>query len=160
MGRGMLCATPIGEALLCVWYAARIVSSRGRGEVYQTMPNIHDFPDADKLRKAPPSEGEFAFEDDFLAAGFTQIPNVVLRMPGLSSDAKLVYAGLLSYAWRDRSCYPGHKRLAEDLSLSRHTVMRRIKELESVGLVVVTHRRYEGKTNLYLFRSLNRFLGV
>jgi hypothetical protein len=124
------------------------------------MTNIFDFPGADKAKAARQEHGEFAFEDDFLGAGFTQIPNIVLRMPGLSADAKLVYAGLLSYAWRDRQCYPGHRRLAEDLGLSRHTIMRRINELESIGLLAVTHRKHEGKTNLYVFKSLNRFLGV
>ncbi len=81
-------------------------------------------------------------------------------MPGLAADAKLVYAGLLSYAWNNRTCYPGHKLLSEDLGLSRHTVMRRIKDLETIGLITVTHRQLEGKTNLYTFRSLTRFLGV
>jgi hypothetical protein len=46
-------------------------------------------PEADTLRVA----------NEFLAKGFTLIPNYILRHPDLSRDAKLLYAILLSYAW-------------------------------------------------------------
>ncbi len=45
-------------------------------------------------------------EDDFLRQGFTQVPNAILRMPGLTHGAKLAYALLLSYAWQEGSCFP------------------------------------------------------
>ncbi len=44
-------------------------------------------------------ERHVIIEDEALAAGFTQIPNLVLRRPDLSPGAKLTYMVLLSYAW-------------------------------------------------------------
>jgi biotin operon repressor len=86
--------------------------------------------------------------------GFTQILNLVLRLPGLSSDAKLVYMGL-----QRGSCYPGQQRLADDLGLSRHTIMRRVSELERAGLLEI-QRRAVGQTNLYVFKSLSQLASM
>ena len=53
--------------------------------------------------------------DPVAAAGFTQVPNVILKSTDLSVGAKLTYALLLSYAWQKESCFPGQETLA-----SRH----------------------------------------
>ena len=52
-------------------------------------------------------------EDPTLAAGFTQIPNALLRRADISQGAKVVYMMLLSYAWQEGSCFPGQERLAQ-----------------------------------------------
>ena len=144
MGRGMLCATPVWEALLCVWYAPPTVSSRGRGKVYRMMPSIFDFPGADKV----------VIEDEALAKGFTIIPNIVFKRPDLSAYGKLIYMALLSYAWQQDSCFPGQERLATELGLSVRTVRRAIRELQDCGLLRVTQRG-QGKTNVYTLTKLS-----
>ncbi len=42
-----------------------------------------------------------------LRGGFVLLPRTLLHAPGLSRDAKLLYAVLLSYAWQQGSCFPG-----------------------------------------------------
>lgn len=82
------------------------------------------------------------------ARGFTQVPNFLLEMPGLSSGDKITYAMLLSYAWHNDSCFPGQLRLAKALGLDERSVRRHLKALEVHGLLVI-RQRGQGKTNLY-----------
>lgn len=92
-------------------------------------------------------------EDELLREGFTQLPNVVLRMRGLSPGAKLVYAALLSYAWQTGSCFPGQSKIAEDLDISERSVRKYIRELKEQGLVQVIRRGF-GRTNIYFLPRL------
>ncbi|MDR3572034.1 MAG: helix-turn-helix domain-containing protein [Candidatus Pacebacteria bacterium] len=80
--------------------------------------------------------------------GFTQIPNFILRDPGVSIGAKTVYALLLSYAWHNDLCFPGQERLAKDVGMGIASVNRFIKELEECSLIEIM-RRGQGKTNFY-----------
>ncbi len=102
-----------------------------------------------------PTEGEQQPEtetlrvaNEFLAKGFTLIPNYILRHPDLSRDAKLLYAILLSYAWREGRCFPGYTRLCADLGASEKPVRGYMRELEKAGLLT-QKRRGLGKTNIY-----------
>ena len=92
-------------------------------------------------------------EDETLAAGFTQIPNLVLRRPDLSPGAKLTYMVLLSYAWQSDSCYPGQDRLAGDMGVSERSVITYLKQLSESGLVTI-RRRGLGMTNVYVLHRL------
>ena len=82
------------------------------------------------------------------AMGFTQVPNFLLKSKKLSSGDKMAFAMLLSYAWQNDYCYPGQRRLAEDLGLDERSVRRNLKSLEAHGLLAV-QRRGLGKTNFY-----------
>lgn len=105
---------------------------------------------AKKHETMPVREQEtITIEDSTLRKGFTWIPNGVLRREGLSPGAKLAYMGLLSYAWQEGSCFPGQARLATDLGIGQRSVIRYLKELETVGLLEV-RRRGLGKTNKYI----------
>lgn len=86
--------------------------------------------------------------DGFTQNGFTRVPNSILRSKDLSPGAKLAYAGLLSYAWTDDSCFPGQDRLATDLGVSRQTANLYIKELQRKKRINVK-RRGQGRSNLY-----------
>ena len=89
--------------------------------------------------------------DPISAGGFTQIPNFILKNPDLSSNAKVAYSLLLSYAWFNDRVFPGQERMAKDMGISQPTVARSITELESVGYLEVT-RRGQGLTNIYILR--------
>ena len=102
-----------------------------------------------------PEPGTLLIEDETLRAGFTQMPNRVLRAPNLSRDAKILYAFLLSYAWQRGHCFPGYAQLCADMGASHSIVRKYMHELEAVGLLV-QRRRGLGKTNLYTLRSLSR----
>ncbi len=88
-------------------------------------------------------------EDEVLRAGFTQIPNTILRRPDITPGAKLTYMVLLSYAWQEGSCFPGQERMAEDMGVSRRSIVTYLQQLEEAGLIVVI-RRGLNKTNVYV----------
>jgi len=93
-------------------------------------------------------------EDEVLRAGFTQIPNVLLRREDISPGAKLAYMVLLSYAWQTDSCFPGHDRLAADLGVAKRSVVTYMQQLTNKGLIVV-ERRGLGQTNVYRLLRLS-----
>lgn len=100
-------------------------------------------------------ERDIIVEDEGWRHGFTQIPNVVLRNPNISIGAKVAYGVLLSYAWQDKSCFPGQERMARDMGSGVRSVRRYLEELQADGIVVVTQRGL-GRTNLY---TLPRLIG-
>jgi hypothetical protein len=103
---------------------------------------------------AIPDERHVIVEDEALAAGFTQIPNQVLRRADLPPGAKLTYMVLLSYAWQKDSCYPGQDRLAVDMGVSERSVVTYLKQLQTAGLVTV-RRRGLGLTNVYVLHRIS-----
>lgn len=86
--------------------------------------------------------------DPISAAGYTQVPNTILRDKKLSTGAKIAYAVLLSYAWQDDHCFKGQVKMAEDMGASPRSVVTYLKELERVGYVEKV-RRGLNKTNVY-----------
>ena len=89
--------------------------------------------------------------DPVSAGGFTQVPNFILKNSDLSSNAKVVYTMLLSYAWHHDRVFPGQERMAEDMGTSRPTVTKAVGELEKVGYLEI-QRRGQGLTNIYILR--------
>ena len=90
-------------------------------------------------------------ENELLRRGFTSIPNYIFGLP-ISSNAKLIYMALLSYAWTNSSCYPGLAKLCHDVSLSDKPVTKAIEELSN-ALLLEVRRRGQGKTNLYIIKD-------
>ena len=88
------------------------------------------------------------------AAGFVRLPRAVLRAPGLSDRAKLLYALLLDYAREDGCCWPGTDRLRADLACGHNQLGRAARELEAGGLVV-RRRRGFGRTTVYSLPPLS-----
>ncbi len=90
--------------------------------------------------------------DPVAAAGFTQVPNVILKSPELSVGAKLAYAMLLSYAWQKEKCFPGQETLADNMGVSKRSVVSFIKELRAAGYVTVK-RQGLGQVNVYTLHA-------
>src|SRR5215203_3264101 len=86
-----------------------------------------------------PAAETLAVASAALRGGFVLLPRTLLHAPGLSRDAKLLYAVLLSYAWQRGSCFPGYERLQTDLGCGVNQVTKYLRELEASGLV--TRRR-------------------
>jgi len=93
-------------------------------------------------------EPTIVIEDEGLRLGFTQLPNYLFQVRGLSHSAKLTYALILSYAWQKDYCFPGQETLARDLEVSTRSVIEYLKELQARGLIRI-QRRGLGKTNVY-----------
>ena len=81
-------------------------------------------------RAPAPDAGTLAVANAALRGGFVLLPRTLLHAPGLSRDAKLLYAVLLSYAWQAGSCFPGSDRLQHDLGCGMNQVTRYLQELE------------------------------
>src|ERR1700684_4246857 len=92
------------------------------------------------------------------AQGFTQVPNFLLKSKKLSSGDKLAFAMLLSYAWQNDYCFPGQKRLGEDMGLDERNVRRHLKSLEAARLLSI-QRGGQGKTNIYELNLKPRDIG-
>jgi DNA-binding transcriptional ArsR family regulator len=108
--------------------------------------------------KSLPSSGEderspIIVEDEALRDGFTQIPNAIVRHPGITPGAKVAYAVLLSYAWKDDRCFPGQERMSMDMAVSKPSVIAYLKQLQQAGLITIT-RRGQGKSNIYSLPAL------
>jgi len=73
--------------------------------------------------------------DKIQALGFAMMSHVLTCCPELSDGAYRLYALLLMYAQQKGKLWASEARLAEDLSVHRTTISRRIKELESLGLI-------------------------
>ncbi|MGJ3237392.1 MAG: helix-turn-helix domain-containing protein [Anaerolineae bacterium] len=81
-------------------------------------------------------------------SGWTGVPNFILESDKLSPGAKLTYAMLLKYAREEDECFPGQKRLGDDMGTSERSVRTWLKELQKHKLVT-SKRRGQGKSNLY-----------
>jgi DNA-binding transcriptional regulator YhcF (GntR family) len=96
---------------------------------------------------------------------FEMIPHWLLEeAKNISTTAIVLYLMLKKFAdYKTGECFPGRKRLASQMNVSVRTVGRALKELENVGAIKITHRRYKDKkendTNLY-FVCWNRFEAV
>lgn len=93
------------------------------------------------------------FDDLGLKRGFAQIPNVVLRDPRLSGNAKAVYGLLLSYAWQDGECFPGQCLLADNMGCTKRTIINTLKELQKYKLIAIK-RVGQGNPNIYHIKKL------
>ena len=89
-----------------------------------------------------------------LTGGFTQMPDAVRKDPTLGSSAKIVYEHLLGYMWQQEWCWPGQKRIAAELGISRRTVIRACQELYERGYID-KWRRGQGLTNYYFINPLS-----
>ena len=66
----------------------------------------------------------------------------------LPHRAKLVYIYLYDRQDKEKKAWPGIKTIASDLSLSRSTVKRAIKDLENAGMIrKEAHYRENGSAN-------------
>lgn len=75
---------------------------------------------------------------------FAMVESEVLRDPTLSAQCKALYALLISYG-PDR-IFPGHARLAQNLSVNEKSARRWLNELRTHGLI---DWKRTGRSNLY-----------
>lgn len=72
-----------------------------------------------------------------LKDGSGMIQRDVMIMEDLSAYAKVVYCYLVSYAGDKATCYPSILTIAHQLSLSKPTIIKAIKDLELKKLVII-----------------------
>ena len=104
------------------------------------------------------SDGGLRFREGWLQRGFTQIPNVVLHRPDISVGGKVLYAMLVSYAWKDDHCWAGQDTLARELAASERSVRNWLAELRELRILTVEHRGLM-QTNVYWLEPLDHLAG-
>jgi len=104
----------------------------------------------------PAKNRSVIFEDKSLRGGFSQIPNVVLRNPKLSANAKVVYCLLLSHAWQHGECFPGQKLLASYMGCTERHIRTLLQGLKRHNLI---DWKRTGRSSLYLIKKLPGYAG-
>lgn len=86
----------------------------------------------------------------YIHGQYTLLPDWLLLLPDLSTQAKIVYARLVRYAGKKEFAYPSQQRMASDLGMTYSNVRRCLAELRAYGLI---WRRQVGfcKNNIYYF---------
>ena len=81
--------------------------------------------------------------------GYGRTPRALIRDPGISRDAKALFAAIEDHA-TDGFAWPGQKRLASYFGSGVRSVQRWLAELVASGWIVVhVERTDEGKRNIY-----------
>ncbi|GAG25316.1 unnamed protein product, partial [marine sediment metagenome] len=85
---------------------------------------------------------------------FVMVPMVIVRAPGISNGAKILYAELRSYWWatsKRNYVYPAKGTLADHLGVNPKTVRRYMQELIDTHLIEIDGGGVSGRTNHYYF---------
>jgi hypothetical protein len=107
-----------------------------------------------KMDKFEKGEIEIVGADEISRDGFLQLPRTLARKNHFTPAAKVVFAGIVGYAWAGKdSSFPGQEKLAEDLGLSVKTIYNSLRQLQGYNdekevYFQVVHRGH-GLTNLY-----------
>lgn len=80
-------------------------------------------------------QGGLAFRNPVKRRGYAIVHHVLTLDQDLSDGSYRLYALLLKYARDSEGCWPGIKRLADDLGKSEQTIERRLGELVGRGLI-------------------------
>ncbi|PRR71916.1 helix-turn-helix domain-containing protein [Neomoorella humiferrea] len=104
-------------------------------------------------------EKTLIIDSPVLKKGFTSAPNAVLYDSSLSIGARWLYIILLSFAWQENECWPGHERLAQIAGCHRNTIEKYLKELRTAGLVS-WKRRGLNQTNIYYLHDPSQALKI
>lgn len=88
--------------------------------------------------------------------GWSSVPNWVIRSERLQGAEKWVYISLLNRANAQGRCWPSLKTLVADAGVSKNTVLKTLRSLESKGLIERIARmknERERDTNVYLIHA-------
>lgn len=86
------------------------------------------------------------------SSGWSSVPNWVIRSEKLHGTEKWVYITLLNRANANGECWPSLSTLQKEVGVSKNTILKSLKSLESKGLIDRVRRRSDGvefASNLY-----------
>ena len=88
-----------------------------------------------------------------MPSGYGMVQTSIMKMKGLTIQAKAIYALLASYTGSNEYCFPSLETIGNDMDLSRPMIIKYLKELENIGLIRKTklypdnkmkkHNKYE-----------------
>lgn len=82
-----------------------------------------------------------------------------IRAQGFTPNEKMVFLCLKTYAGDKSKCFPGQKRIADDLGISTRTVLTVLKSLENKGALLIINQTDDDSkrktANLYVLASFD-----
>ena len=90
------------------------------------------------------------------AQGFGTIPRMVMRDPGLTPEAKAIYAYIASFAGSGETAFPGVDTMMSELGIGRARFYKHRKLLVDAGYLTVRKGRREGSSyanNVYVLNA-------
>lgn len=90
--------------------------------------------------------------------GWSSVPNWVIRSSKLHGSEKLLYIALLNRANAKGECWPSLATLTKEVGVSNRTIIRKLDDLESKGLIKKTRRAKDAVgqiSNLYKVFAFN-----
>lgn len=91
---------------------------------------------------------------------FTIIPSHAITAEDLSNAEFRVLALLARYADRDGQCYPSYSKLADEMSMTRRSMIRHMQELITKGYISRIHRKGNTRgnaTNIFQIFNVQKF---
>lgn len=76
--------------------------------------------------------------DDITLRGYVQMPRIVLYAKSLSDGDKITHLLLLSFAWKDPSCFPAQATLGDMRGRSPRQIRRNLASLSENGFIKIT----------------------
>ena len=73
-----------------------------------------------------------------MPSGYGMVQSCIMKMPGLSIQAKAIYSLLASYTGSKDYCFPSIKTISKDLCISEKLVYKYLKELKEFKLIIVS----------------------
>ncbi len=86
---------------------------------------------------------------------FTQVPNDLILTGSIPPLEKLVLFYLMCRAGMDNTCFPGIRTIAEGCGVSKKTVTKCLKALESRGLITIRKRFTQYGGNMSNYYTIN-----
>lgn len=80
---------------------------------------------------------------------FTQIPDWIITHPKITHAQFRVYAAICHHSNKQRTAFPGMRRIAKDAHCSKATAEKAIPALEAIGALIVTRDPTTRRTNFY-----------
>lgn len=100
-------------------------------------------------------DGEFTYDPELEPGYFIQIRSDFVRSGAFTSDAKILYEVLLTFAAERVKAWPGQARLCECCQVTANTLRKALRELQQTDPPLVTiKRRGQGLTNMYHLHKL------
>lgn len=92
--------------------------------------------------------------------GYGFVPKKLMKADDINSNAKLILCYLLSYTGAGVNCFPNIEQIANDLKISKRTIIRCIKSAREKGYLSIDKKHLgqgKGSSNLYTLIFMSDF---
>jgi|GEM_PF-3014003 len=93
---------------------------------------------------------------------FVMAENNFIKNPKYTTNQKMVYLCLCTYAGAVSSCFPSKETISKDLNLTTKTVYTILKQLEELRAIIIVNQITENNrmtSNLYILSDIDKNTG-